>query len=42
MNDPDHPIPGLGGRTMRDLLEDPETRAQLMAQLPPGARFGFD
>lgn len=31
----DEPIEGLG-KSMRQLLEDPDTRAQLQAQMPPG------
>ena len=35
----DEPIEKMGGRTMRELLEDPDIRAQLEAQLPEGVSF---
>ena len=38
VRDPDAPIPGLN-LSLRELLEDPELRAQLEAQLPPGVNL---
>jgi hypothetical protein len=35
----DEPIEKMGGRSMRELLEDPDIRAQLEAQLPEGVSF---